>query len=406
MSMMLVSLISYVDRNTLALLAPTILRECRLTGEQYGFIIAAFSVCYMAGNPLWGLLLDRIGLRIGMTAAVSFWSVASAAHAWAGGFWSFAAARAALGLGEGATFPGGLRTVTQTLRFTEQARGMAVAYSGGSLGAIITPLLITPVALRWGWRAAFLFTGVLGVIWLLLWAFLSRRPDLRPRPAAPPSSSAVRIRAGDPRLWGFVAAYMLGALPLGFIMYSAALYLDRVHGVSQTGLGKLLWIPPLGWEVGYFAWGWILDGMARRGVPRYRAVRRLMFASVFLSLPLAAVPSLTPLWLVMFALFFAMFVTVGFVVPSVAYAVHAFTHANSGLVAGIGAGSFGAGVAIFMPLFGKLFDQQWYHAAFSLAALLPTAGYLVWRTTHRGDPDAGAASPFASPAIRAKAESR
>lgn len=391
MSMMLVSLISYVDRNTLALLAPTILRECRLTGEQYGFVIAAFSVFYMAGNPLWGLLLDRIGLRIGMTAAVFFWSVASAAHAWAGGFWSFAAARAALGLGEGATFPGGLRTVTQTLRFTEQARGMAVAYSGGSLGAIVTPLLITPVALRWGWRAAFLFTGVLGAIWLLLWAFLSRRPDLRPRPAAHPSATAVRIRVRDPRLWGFIAAYMLGALPLGFIMYSAALYLDRVHGVSQAGLGKLLWIPPLGWEVGYFAWGWILDGMARRGVPRYRAVRRLMFASVFLSLPLAVVPYLTPLWLVMLALFFAMFVTVGFVVPSVAYAVHAFTHANSGLVAGIGAGSFGAGVAVFMPLFGRLFDQQWYHAAFSLAALLPGAGHLVWRMTHRGDPDAGAA---------------
>src|SRR5436309_9985394 len=96
-AMLAVSLISYIDRNTLALLAPTILRETHLSGEQYGFIISAFSVAYMVGNPLWGRLLDRIGLRIGMTAAVSFWTISSVAHAFAGGFFSFAAARAALG---------------------------------------------------------------------------------------------------------------------------------------------------------------------------------------------------------------------------------------------------------------------------------------------------------------------
>src|SRR5277367_5568372 len=70
-SMMLVSTISYIDRNTLALLAPTILRDAHLSNEQYGFIISAFSIAYMLGNPLWGLVLDRIGVRTGMTAAVS-----------------------------------------------------------------------------------------------------------------------------------------------------------------------------------------------------------------------------------------------------------------------------------------------------------------------------------------------
>src|SRR5260370_37223832 len=109
-SMLLVSLISYIDRNTLALLAPTILKETGLSGEQYGYIISAFSIMYMIGNPVWGILLDRFGLRWGMTAAVSFWTVASAAHAFAGGLFSFAAARAVLGFGEGATFPGGMRT--------------------------------------------------------------------------------------------------------------------------------------------------------------------------------------------------------------------------------------------------------------------------------------------------------
>src|SRR6204780_1108443 len=123
--MMLVSTISYIDRNTLALLAPTILRDTHLSNEQYGFIISAFSIAYMLGNPLWGYILDRIGVRAGMTAAVSLWTLASVSHVFALGLQGFAAARALLGFGEGATFPGSLRTVVQTLRPNQRARGIA-----------------------------------------------------------------------------------------------------------------------------------------------------------------------------------------------------------------------------------------------------------------------------------------
>ena len=91
--MMLVSVISYVDRNTLALLAPTILRDLHLSAEQYGMVISAFSIAYMLGNPVWGRALDRIGLRRGMTTAVSLWTVASALHADAGGGTEAAQAR-------------------------------------------------------------------------------------------------------------------------------------------------------------------------------------------------------------------------------------------------------------------------------------------------------------------------
>src|ERR1700733_7250364 len=167
--MLLVSLLSYVDRNALAILAPTILHETHLSVEQYGIIIACFSWAYMLGNPLWGHLLDRMGVRRGMTIAVGIWTLASTAHAWATGFWSFAIARAVLGAGEGATFPGGLRTVTQTLSPAKRGRGLAIAYSGGSLGAMIAPLIVTPIAAESGWHGAFLFTGVLGAAWLVFW---------------------------------------------------------------------------------------------------------------------------------------------------------------------------------------------------------------------------------------------
>ena len=109
--MLLVSLISYIDRNTLALLSPAILKETGLTAEQYGWVISAFSLAYMLANPLWGKWLDRFGLRLGMLLAVSIWTVASASHAVAAGFLGFALARAMLGFGEGATFAGGLRSV-------------------------------------------------------------------------------------------------------------------------------------------------------------------------------------------------------------------------------------------------------------------------------------------------------
>src|ERR1035437_7114129 len=183
-TMLAVSLISFIDRNTLALLAPTILRENGLSAEQYGWIISAFSIAYMAANPLWGRWLDRWGLRWGMGVAVALWTIASASHALVSSFLGFAIARAALGFGEGATFPGGLRTAVQTLPPEQRGRGLAVAYSGGSLGAAITPLIVTPIFLWWGWRAPFWFMGLIGALWLCQWGAISRRPDVSRRSVA------------------------------------------------------------------------------------------------------------------------------------------------------------------------------------------------------------------------------
>jgi ACS family hexuronate transporter-like MFS transporter len=386
--MMLVSFISYIDRNTLALLAPTILQETGMSGEEYGFIISAFSVLYMAGNPIWGRILDRVGLRVGMTAAVSTWTLASVSHAFAGGFTSFAVARAALGFGEGATFPGGLRAVMQTLPPHARGRGVAVAYSGGSLGAMVTPLIVTPIALWWGWRSAFWFTGLIGVGWLLMWSFISRRPDVR-KPPAHGALASPSPRFRDPQFWAFVCAYALGALPLGFVLYQGAIYLHQALGKDQAFIGKVLWLPPLGWEVGYFAWGWLAD--------RVRNARLLLAIATVLTLPLAAVPWMTSAPLVLFELFFAMFVAAGFVIVAVAYATQVYSSEHAGLIAGVGAGSWGACVALAMPLFGRFFDQKRYDAAFLLAASIPVIGYLGWLylTTRRG----AAGKPGRPPAV-------
>ena len=382
--MLLVSFISYVDRNTLALLAPTILKETHLTAEQYGLVISAFSVAYMIGNPLWGRILDVWGVRWGMNVAVFSWTLASAAHALVSSFRGFAVARAALGFGEGATFPGGLRVAFQTLPPAKRSRGIAVAYSGGSLGAVITPLIVTPIALWWGWRAAFLFTGVIGFSWLALWAFMSRRPEIRANPrVAVRESGGGEMRVSDPRIWSFGVIYAAGALPIAFVIYGSALYLSKVLGASQALIGKVLWIPPLGWEIGYFFWGWLADRGAARPGGRFPVLRRLLATVAVFSLPLAAIPSLPALWMVMAGFFLAMFCAAGFIIISIAYATDVYSSRYAGLISGIGSAAWSGAVAVMMPVFGHLFDLERYPAAFGLAAVLPMAGYLFWRVVNR-----------------------
>lgn len=367
-SMMLVSTISYIDRNTLALLAPTILRDTHLSNEQYGFIISAFSIAYMLGNPLWGYLLDRIGVKKGMTAAVSLWTLASVAHVFAFGFRGFAAARAVLGFGEGATFPGSLRTVVQTLGPEQRSRGIAISYSGGSLGAVITPLIVTPIAAWWGWRGAFWATGAVGAAWLLLWGVLSQREDIARTPKITRSEGP---KFNDPRVWAFVAAYALGAFPSAFVLYQASIYLTAVFAKSQVEIGKVLWIPPLGWEIGYFFWGWAMDRFSG-------AMQRQFFWLMLLSMPLALVPYISNYGMTLAMMFFAMFITSGFIIGAVAYATRHFSTDHAGFIAGLGAGSWSLVVALAMPGVGKLFDLHRYDAAFSIAALFPVVGCGVW----------------------------
>jgi ACS family hexuronate transporter-like MFS transporter len=399
-SMMLVSVISYIDRNTLALLAPTILRDTHMSAEQYGFIVSAFSIAYMLGNPVWGMILDRVGTRRGMLASVIVWTLASVSHPFAAGFGGFAAARAVLGFGEGATFPGSMRTATQTLPVAQRSRGIALSYSGGSLGAIITPLIVTPLALALGWRAAFWFTGAVGALWLLHWAVLSRRPELSRTTtvATAPSSEGVALNWTQPRVWAFVAAYSLGALPLGFVLNDASLYLSAGLHKTQREIGAVLWLPPLGWEAGYFFWGWATDRFMRSGAD-VKALRKTFVLLTALSLSLAVVPYLTSFAAVMLLMFFTMFLAAGFIIGSLAYANSYYPVRNAGLIAGLGAGSWSAMVALVMPGMGRLFDLHLYNLAFLITSLFPAVSLALWFLLDRvSGPRAPAAEPLPLPA--------
>jgi MFS transporter, ACS family, hexuronate transporter len=252
------------------------------------------------------------------------------------------------------------------------------------LGATVTPLLVTPIAHEFGWRGAFWFTGLVGVLWLAWWFLLSRRlPTVETAPAAEENTKPPGWR--DARLWAFMCAYGLGGLPLAFVLYQTSLYLSRVLGKSQVEIGSVLWVPPLGWELGYFFWGWLTDRVVRGSAQPLRQYGWLLALATAGSLPLAAIPIIASYALVLAALFFAMFVGAGFIILAMAYATTVFSLSRSGFIAGLGAGSWSAVVTLVMPLFGRLFDQHQYSQAFLLAALFPVAGCVLWWTLNARD---------------------
>ena len=372
MVMMTCSWLSYIDRQALAVISPMILKDTGLSASDYTDAVAAFSIAYMFANPLWGSLIDYVGLRVGMLAAVGIWTLASASHAWVVGLLGFVAARTLLGLGEGATFPGGLRTAAESLPLNRQSRGMGISYGGASLGSIFAPLVITPIALRYGWRAAFVVTGALGVVWLGVWWLVARPPLLRPAPKARPRFTWPNIF--ERRFWLLVVGMGLGGAALGPILYLCPLYLNRVSGLTQKQLGEVLWIPAVCWELGYYFWGWIGDRFVRdeaRPVKLYAVLSILALAT--------SMTTWTTSWIAALAFFsWGMFIAVAFIVLSLHLSARAYPREETGMVAGIGSGAWSAVVAILLPVYGRFFDHQQYAATFISLSLIPAFGTALW----------------------------
>jgi ACS family hexuronate transporter-like MFS transporter len=370
--MMAGTLLSYMDRASLALLSPMFLSATKMTAQDFSWCISAFSFAYMFSALAWGSVLDRIGLRLGMTISLLIWMLSSASHALVGSFLGFALARAALGVGEGSIFPGGFRTALDSLPIDKQARGIALAYSGSSLGSILAPILLTPVAIHYGWRMAFLVTPTLALLWIFVW-----RETVNPSKFPNKSRTAQRMvfpNVLERRFWSLVASYALGALPVGAITYLTPLYLSRACGLTPAQLGFVLWIPPAGLEAGYFFWGWIADrftGASPRPV-------KLIILMALLVLPLTAVHFFQSALIAIVLLTFSLFAAGGLVVVTLRTGALAYPHDQRSMAAGIASSSFSAAVAITLPICGYLFDRLLYTQAFGLVALMPIIGTTIW----------------------------
>jgi MFS transporter, ACS family, hexuronate transporter len=385
-AMLLLGFLSYVDRSVLAILSPTILAALHLSATQYGYAILVFSLCYMLANPIWGFLMDRAGLWVTTLIAVLIWSIASGSHGLMLGFVSLAIARGVLGFGEGATFPASLKTVTETLPVSKRSFGLGVSYSGGSLGAALTPLLITPIAIRYGWRYAFALTAIFGLAWIILWLFLRASGWYTAPPAIDPEKETTQSQPSSPSRWSrnlfaVISVYGLGAAPLAFGLYAAPLYLTRVLHLSQINLGHLLWLPPAGWEAGYLFFGHIADRRRRRNPDRRPGLLFVLFsiAGFLITLAPAAARSPHPVAATMLLFFLQMFIAGGFVVFALSDGMATLPKQHSAFLAGISISAWALATGILMPILGHFFDQGRYTFTFWIVAFLPPLGTLLWK---------------------------
>lgn len=279
------TIINYIDRNALGVLAPHLTEELDLSTREYSWIVAAFQVAYTIMQPVCGAILDAVGLKSAFALFAVAWSVAGMAHAFAGGWISLAALRGALGASEAAAIPAGIKAIGEW--FGPKDRSVAVGFfnAGTSLGAMIAPPLVIWLTLTWDWRTAFLVTGALGLVWAFAWWRLYESPARHPAlsdvaraeaPAAPVGEAAVPFRAllGDRTFWALAIPRFLAEPAWQTFSFWIPLYLAKERGLDLKGIALFAWMPFLAADAGGILGGYLspfLMGRFRLGLLTSRA---------------------------------------------------------------------------------------------------------------------------------------
>jgi MFS family permease len=291
------TVLNYMDRQTLSIVAPLIQKDFNLDNAQLGALFSAFYVTYGIAVALVGELVDRISIRIALAAAVAWWSLATALTGLAQSFWQLFGFRLALGVGEAANWPVTARLISMYLPPKERTLANSIYMGGGSLGlAIIGPLLIW-LSLWFGWRGGFVVMGALSVVWLIGWlAWFTpanigglERHDL---PAQTRAAASWREVLRLPRFWGLLVASFCGNTCLYFLMNWLPPYLVQDRGIAfSMKLGAVVFIPFLGLDLGYLVSGFGVLALGRRGWTVIGARRLvLVLSAAIMSASLAATP--------------------------------------------------------------------------------------------------------------------
>lgn len=365
--------INYVNRQTLSVLAPVITREFHLTHSQLSNIFGAFQIAYAGTWLIGGIFLDIVGTRLGLSIAVIWWSIVSVLTSFINSPFMLGVLRFFLGIGEGFNWPGASKAVAEF--FPAEERGIAVAIfdSGSSIGGAVAALTIPWIALRFGWRSAFAFSGVLGFVWLALWLTVYRSST---RPTFAARGERLSIRDALPILrqretWAIVLGRSLTDPIWWFYVFWLPQYLSDTRGFSLKQIAIFAWIPFIASDLGNFAGGLASGALVKRGMPVIRARKLVCIISC---IPvLAGIPAVlisnpySSLALICFALFgYASWSTMGLTLPSDLFPAEVVASVTG--LSGLAAGLTGT---LFTLLVGFLVDHFSYLPAFVLAATAP-----------------------------------
>ncbi|MBX3200867.1 MAG: MFS transporter [Labilithrix sp.] len=296
--------VSYVDRQTLAAIAPSVTRALAIDNTQYGWLLGAFSMAYLVGAPVAGIVVDRLGARRGFAAAVIVWSLVAGAHALAFSFASLFALRVLLGMAEAPSFPAAVQAIRRALPGARRPLAYGLLFTGSSLGAIVAAKLAVGLDATYGFRGAFAGTALLGTLWIPLWLVVTRRferaapaaagveaeaADLEGPPAPRPSWGAVVTSA--PVLRAIVA--VVGSAPLMmFVLNWTAKYLVDAWHLPQHDVGSYLVAPPLLFDLGAVGFGALASRRPDPG-PGGPTRWRLLVVAMLLAAALALTPLTT-----------------------------------------------------------------------------------------------------------------
>ncbi len=383
--------INYISRQTFSVLAPLLTMQFHFSHVELSKILGAFQISYAIAWLLGGIFLDAVGTRIGLAVAVVFWSLVNIFTGLAGSVFSFAAARFLLGIGEGVNWPGASKAVAEWFPNEERSVAVAIFDSGSSVGGALAALIIPWIALTFGWRWSFVFSGVLGFGWLAVWLHvyhpLDRHPRVTKKEAAlirdgQKTASASQTKEGISRwssllrnrnVWGIVVGRALTDPIWWFYVFWLPQYLSDAQGFSLKRIALFAWIPFVAADLGNFTGGLISGYCIRRGIPVIRARTWICAASclpILAGIPAARVHNpYAALTLICVALWgYASWSTMGLTLPSDLFPeeIVATVTGISGLAAGL------AGAA-FTFVVGLTVDRFSYGPAFLAAGLLPVA---------------------------------
>jgi ACS family hexuronate transporter-like MFS transporter len=385
------TVINYIDRQTLSILAPYLKQEYHWTNVDYANIAIAFRLAYSIGQSVCGRLLDRVGTRRGLTISVTWYSIISVLTSLANSTFSFGVFRFLLGAGESANWPGASKAVSEW--FPKRERGLAAALydSGSSVGGAVAPFLILPVYLRWGWRVAFVIPGMLGFLWLIAWRRLYYLPQEHPHISDAErqmilagtqevaTDGKTRLRWSDllklPQTWGTIISKALTDPVWFFVTDWFPIYLVA-KGISLKSGLLAVWVPFLAADLGNFFGGGVSGYLIRRGWPLGAARKALVVSGGFGVLLL--IPTIFTVNLFLITLLFglatfsyASFSTIANVLPTDLYRSDSVAS-----VSGLSGTGAGIGTIIAFELIGHLSDARQASGTHSFDPIVIVAGLI------------------------------